>query len=67
MSESGSSHPQFLTIKEFAAAYKFSVDMIEHRCKDNTMPHVRVGRSIRIPHNALEILMAEQGWEWKGK
>lgn len=43
-----------LTVKEAAAFLKLSPDTIYRATKAGTLPHVRIGRSIRLSKEALE-------------
>ena len=43
-----------LTVKEAAAFLKLSPDTIYRATKAGTLPHVRIGRSIRLSREALE-------------
>lgn len=43
-----------LTVKEAAAFLKLSPDTIYRATKAGTLPHVRIGRSIRLSKKALE-------------
>lgn len=43
-----------LTVKEAAAFLRLSPDTIYRATKAGTLPHVRIGRSIRLSKEALE-------------
>lgn len=43
-----------LTVKEAAAFLKLSPETIYRATKAGTLPHVRIGRSIRLSKEALE-------------
>jgi excisionase family DNA binding protein len=43
-----------LTVKEAAAFLRLSPDTIYRATKAGTLPHVRIGRSIRFSEEALE-------------
>ena len=52
----------FLTVKQFAERHKglMSVDMIGDAVRRNELPHVRLGKRIYIPANALSVLQERQ-------
>lgn len=45
--------PQFLTVPEVAAALRVCARTVRRRVADGQIPHIRVGRMIRIPRRVL--------------
>lgn len=54
--------PRFISIKEFAARNGLGIATVERRCKDQTLPCLKVGKCVRIPEDALVVMLNEQGW-----
>lgn len=46
--------PRFLTMKEAAERLAVSPSTISRACKVGTMPHIRIGASVRIPRAEIE-------------
>lgn len=55
-------HPQMITVKEFAHRLGVSTDLVERQCDKNTIPHIRLGRRILIPEDAVTVMLGEKGW-----
>lgn len=47
------SEPELLTVKETAALMRLDRNTVYELVRTNQIPHVRLGRSIRIPRQAL--------------
>jgi excisionase family DNA binding protein len=47
------SEPTMLTVREFAARAGLSTCTVRRHIADGTIPHTRVGASIRVPASAL--------------
>ncbi len=54
--------PRMMTVKEFAERNSLSEHTVERRCLDKTLVCVKLGKSVRIPEDALVTLAQEQGW-----
>lgn len=52
--------PDFLTPEEFAARVRISRNSMYERLRRGEIPHMRLGRTIRIPKRAL-LVNAEAG------
>jgi excisionase family DNA binding protein len=55
-------NPRMLKVKEFAELLGVSADLIESQCRANAIPHIRLGRRILIPEDAVTTMLGEQGW-----
>lgn len=55
--------PEWLTIKEFVARHQGRVSAwnVGESVRQKRIPHVRVGRRVLIPANALDLMAQEQG------
>lgn len=49
------SEAQFLSVEEYAERLNVSPYTVYREIKKGTIPHVRVGKAIRIPLSALEV------------
>jgi excisionase family DNA binding protein len=49
------SEPTMLTVREFAARAGLSTCTVRRHIADGTIPHTRVGASIRVPASALQV------------
>lgn len=48
---------QLLTVNEAAAILKMNPATVYRATRSGTLPHVRIGRSVRIPQDQLERLI----------
>lgn len=46
-------HVEYITAETVAEIYKISVKTVYALCARNELPHVRIGRTIRIPKSVL--------------
>lgn len=50
----------FYTVETIAPQLNLSVQAVYSACRNGQLPHVRIGRRIRIPESALRKMIEEQ-------